>query len=103
MRFALFLVPVALLALAPARGWGQEMSQPMRMMQPPPPLQWPTISLPPTPAVLLSTPKVMAVAPVGFSNIYPYTFRSYSFHYERGYTLQDGTRVSGQYDWRRRW
>jgi hypothetical protein len=103
MRLAFFLLPVAAVAFAPSVGRGQEMSQPMRMMQPPPPLQWPTIPAPPTPAALLPTPKVMAVAPLGFTNIYPYTVRSYSLHYERGYRLLDGTKVPGDYDLRRRW
>jgi len=106
MRCALFALSLAVLAIAPKPGFGQDMSQPMRMMQPPPPLQWPIIPAPPTPTQLLPAPKVAATAPLGPPSeyqVYPYAERAYYFGDARGYCLLDGAKVSGEYVLRRRW
>jgi hypothetical protein len=91
------------LLLLSSSAFTQEPSQPVRMMLPPPPLQWPTVPVPPSPPQLLLAPKVRTNAPVRADYLYPYSVESRYFGYVRGYRTLDGTQVAGQYDLKRRW
>jgi hypothetical protein len=102
MRATRFLLPICVCLIASSL-FAQEPPQPVRMMRPPPPLQWPTFAAPPGPVLLLPTPKVSATAPITADFVYPYAVHSHYFGYVRGSRLLDGTKVAGSYDWQRRW
>jgi hypothetical protein len=101
MRPVSVLFVVCLLLLATSLARAQEPSQPIRMMQPPPPLQWPTL---PRPAFQFSSVERSQLTTNNVRQLrtYPYAVESSYFRYVGGY-YQDGTSMPGYYRWQRRW